>query len=190
MKAPRPHYDCRRETDTYRIMGRDVVDRVSKRLHELDGRPRAKRAPTDREPLPGGETADLSVLEEGARARGASDATAKHLVAYYGSEAAAVLNLVDRDRTLGAPISAGRPEIWAEVTYAIEREMAMRVQDVLIRRLHLFYESRDQARDLVPAVASRMKKLLGWDDSREAEELRDYFTVVERTQSFRRPSRA
>ena len=175
---------------TYRIMGRDVVDRVSKRLRELDGRAQPKRPPTDREPLPGGEAADLSVLEEGARARGASDATAKHLVAYYGSEAAAVLNLVDRDRTLGAPIVAGRPEIWAEVTYATEREMAMRVQDILIRRLHLFYESRDQARDLVAGVASRMKKLLGWDDSREAEELRDYFTVVERTQAFRRSSRA
>ena len=175
---------------TYRIMGRDVADRVGKRLHELDGRPESKRPPTDREPLPGGEAAELSVLEEGARARGASEATAKHLVAYYGSEAAAVLNLVDRDRTLGAPIVAGRAEIWAEVTYAIEREMAMRVQDVLIRRLHLFYESRDQARDLVPAVASRMKKLLGWDDSREAEELRDYFTVIERTQAFRRTSKA
>jgi hypothetical protein len=35
-----------------------------------------------------------------------------------------------------------------------------------------------------------MKKLLGWDDSREAEELRDYFTVVERTQAFRRSSKA
>ncbi len=175
---------------TYRIMGRDVADRVGKRLHELDGRPESKRPPTDREPLPGGEAAELSVLEEGARARGASDATAKHLVAQYGSEAAAVLNLVDRDRTLRAPIVAGRPEIWAEVTYAIEREMAMRVQDVLMRRLHLFYESRDQARDLVPAVASRMKKLLGWDDSREAEELRDYFTVIERTQAFRRTSKA
>jgi glycerol-3-phosphate dehydrogenase len=175
---------------TYRIMARDVVDRVSKRLHELDGRAQPKRSPTGREPLPGGETADLNVLIEAARARGASAETAEHLVAYYGSEAAAVLNLVDRDRALGEPIAAGHPEIWAEVTYAIEREMALRLQDVLIRRLHLFYESRDQAREAVPGVASRMKKLLGWDDSREAEELRDYFMVVERTQAFRRTSKA
>jgi len=37
---------------TYRVMARDVVDRVATRLHELDGRPTARRAPTDRLPLP------------------------------------------------------------------------------------------------------------------------------------------
>jgi len=166
---------------TYRVMARDVVDRVASRLHELDGRPVAPRPPTDRLALPGGEAAELEVLIEAARARGASEATARHLVASYGSEAAAVLNLVDRERPLGLPMIAGRPEIWAEVTYAVDRELAMRVQDILIRRLHLFYESRDQAHSIVAAVASRMKQLLGWDDVREAEELRDYVQVVERS---------
>jgi len=166
---------------TYRVMARDVVDRVAARLHELDGRPVAARARTDRLPLPGGEAAELEVLVEAARARGASEATARHLVAYYGSEAAAVLNLVDRDRRLGEPIIAGRPETWAEVSYAVERELAVRVQDVLIRRLHLFYELADQARSIVPRVAAKMKQLLGWDDVKEAEELRDYFQIVERS---------
>jgi len=165
---------------TYRVMARDVVDRVATRVHELDGRPVPARARTDRLPLPGGEAAELEVLVEAARARGASDATARHLVAYYGSEAAAVLNLVDRDRRLGEPILAGRPEIWAEVSHAVERELAVRVQDVLIRRLHLFYELADQGRAVVPKVAARMKQLLGWDDVKEAEELRDYFQLVER----------
>lgn len=166
---------------TYRVMARDVVDRVAKRLHMLDGRPVAERPPTDRLPLAGGEAAALDVLIEAARSRGASEATARHLVASYGSEAAAVLNLVDRERSLGEPILSGRPEIWAEVTYAVEREMAMRLQDILVRRLHLFYESRDHASAVVPAVAGRMKKLLGWDETREAEELRDYFQIVERS---------
>src|SRR5947207_7153987 len=61
---------------TYRVMARDVVDRVAARLHDLDGRPRAKRPPTDRQPLPGGEAAELDVLVESARARGAAEATA------------------------------------------------------------------------------------------------------------------
>src|SRR5881396_1300530 len=160
---------------TYRVMARDVVDRIATRLHELDGRPTARRAATDRLPLPGGEAAELEVLVEAARARDASEATARHLVANYGSEAAAVLNLVDRDRRLGDPLIAGRPEIWAEVDYAVEREMAVRVRDVLIRRLHLFYEFRDHAQGVVAPVAARMRKLLGWDETREAEELRDYF---------------
>ncbi|MGH7531177.1 MAG: glycerol-3-phosphate dehydrogenase [Gemmatimonadales bacterium] len=170
---------------TYRVMARDAVDRVAARLREMDGRPLAAAPPTDRLPLPGGEAADLDVLVESARARGVSEGVARHLVAHYGSEAAAVLNLVDRERALGAAIVPGRPEIWAEVTHAVEREMALRVQDVLIRRLHLFYELPDQATAAVAAVAQRMKRLLGWDDVREAEELVDYFRLVERARAFR-----
>jgi glycerol-3-phosphate dehydrogenase len=166
---------------TYRVMARDVVDRVAARLRELDGRPRARRPPTDTLALPGGEAADLEVLVEAARGRGAPEATARHLVANYGSEAAAVLNLVDRERHLGTPIVPGRPEIWAEINYAVEREMAVRVQDVLVRRLHLFYEVPDHAQSVAAGVCARMKQLLGWDDSRAAEELRDYVQLVERS---------
>ena len=165
---------------TYRVMARDVVDRVAARLHALDGRQLPPRPQTDKQPLPGGEAAELEVLVEAARARGAAEPTARHLVASYGSEAAAVLNLVDRDRRLGDRIVAGRPEIWAEVTYAVEREMAVRVQDVLVRRLHLFYEVPDRAQSVVARVAGQMKQLLGWDETREAEELRDYFQLIER----------
>ena len=170
---------------TYRVMARDVVDRVAARLHELDGRPVAPRPPTDRLPLPGGEAAELDVLRETARARGVSEATARHLVASYGSEMAAVLNLVDRDRSLGEPIALGRPEIWAEVAHAVEREMALRVQDVLVRRLHLFYEFDQHGTTVAAPVAQRMRKLLGWDEIREAEELVDYFRLVERARAFR-----
>jgi len=170
---------------TYRVMARDVVDRVAARLHELDGRPVAPRPPTDRLPLPGGEAAELEVVLESARARAVPDATARHLVASYGSETPAILNLVERDRGLGSPIAPGRPEIWAEVAHAVEREMALRVQDVLIRRLHLFYEYAEQGTAIAAPVAQRMKKLLGWDDVREAEELVDYFKLVERARAFR-----
>jgi glycerol-3-phosphate dehydrogenase len=165
---------------TYRVMARQVVDRVARRLHELDGRPLAAAPSTDELALPGGEAAALEVLVAGARARGATEATARHLVGNYGTESAAILNLIDRDRSLEAPLTPGRSEIWAEVTYAVEREMALRVQDVLIRRLHLFHELRDQGAKLAPAVAQRMRKLLGWDETREAEELQDYFAVIER----------
>ncbi len=169
---------------TYRVMARDVADRVAARLHELDGRPIAPRPPTDRLPLPGGEAAELEVVLEAAR-RTVPDATARHLVASYGSETPAILNLVDRDRGLGEAMAPGRPEIWAEVAHAVEREMALRVQDVLIRRLHLFYEYTEQGTAVAAPVAQRMKKLLGWDEVREAEELVDYFKAVERARAFR-----
>ncbi|HYK82628.1 MAG TPA: glycerol-3-phosphate dehydrogenase [Gemmatimonadales bacterium] len=170
---------------TYRIMARDMVDRVASRLHALDGRPRSRRPRTDRLPLPGGETADLEVLVKAATAR-VAEGTARHLVGRYGSEAAAVLNLVDRDRALGAPIVAGRPEIWAEVTHAVEREMVVRLADVLVRRLRLFSGARDQAVPATSAVADRLGAALGWDADRRAAEIADYLRLVERSRAFTR----
>lgn len=171
---------------TYRVMARDVVDAVAERLHAIDGREVADRPPTDRLPLPGGETADLAVLIDAARGRQATDAEARHLVDYYGSESAAVLNLVERDRSLGEPIIAGRPEIWAEVVHAVEREMAVRLADLLVRRLHLFYEDPDHGLGAAPAVAARMAELLGWDEERRESEVTAYAEEVQRARAFLR----
>jgi len=153
-------------------------------LSALDGRPRGAPPPTDRLPLPGGETADLEVLVEAALARGAAAATARHLVHNYGSEAAAVLNHVDRDRALGQPIIADRPEIWAEVVHAVEREMAVRLSDVLVRRLDLFYATPDQAVAATGPVADRLARALGWDAARRAEEIAAYVQLVEQSRAF------
>jgi glycerol-3-phosphate dehydrogenase len=171
---------------TYRRMASDTVDRVAKRLHKLDGRPVPPRAATDRLPLPGGESADLGVLVDSVRARGASEVQAQHLVRHYGSESAAVLNLVDRDRSLGDPIIAGRPEVWAEVVHAVEREMAARLADVLIRRLHLFYEDPAHGSTVSSVVAGRMAELLGWDDARREDEVAHYTAEVKRARAFLR----
>jgi glycerol-3-phosphate dehydrogenase len=169
---------------TYRRMARDTVDRVARQLRELDGRPLPRRAATDRLPLPGGESADLDVLVESLRAREVPAAQARHLVHHYGNEGAAVRNLVDRDRSLGEPIIAGRPEVWAEVVHAVEREMAARLTDVLIRRLHLFYEDPAHGSTVSTAVAGRMAELLGWDQARCETEVADYTAEVKRARAF------
>ena len=169
---------------TYRVMGRDVADRVAARLRQLDGRRPAGAPATDRLPLPGGETADLDVLISSALARGVGEPTAKHLVASYGTESAAVLNLVDKQRALGKPILEGRPEIRAEVVHAVQREMALRLADVLIRRTHLFYQARGQAVTATAVVADLMGPLLGWDEARRAEEIELYLKEVEASRRF------
>ncbi len=169
---------------TFRVMGRDVVDRVAKRLHELDGRPVPPAPPTDRLPLPGGEAADLEVLVEAAQRRGVSEATARHLVASYGSEWAAVLNLVDKDRALAQRVIPGRPELMAEVVHGVEREMAVRLVDVLMRRLGVYHEDPGHARTVAPTIASMMGRLLGWDETRELDEVAEYYTQLARTRGF------
>src|SRR5574341_1965959 len=169
---------------TYRVMGRDVADRVARALSALDGRPRAPRPATDRLPLPGGEAADVEVLVDGAMVRNVAEPVARHLVASYGSEAQAILNLVDKNKALGRPIVEGRPEIRAEVVHAVEREMAVRLSDVLVRRLHLFYEDTAQGVKAAPAVARKLRELLGWTAAREAAEVADYVAQVERGRRF------
>ena len=155
---------------TYRVMARDVVDRVATRLRGLDGRPLAPQPATDRMPLPGGESADLEVLVEAARSREMPEPTARHLVAKYGSESAAVLNLVDRDRAVGRPIVESRPEIWAEVEYAMEREMALRLPDLMFVSTYWGYERRWSAATLAP-YAMEMGKRLEWGADRLRQEV-------------------
>ncbi|MGH7537926.1 MAG: glycerol-3-phosphate dehydrogenase [Gemmatimonadales bacterium] len=171
---------------TFRVMGRDVVDLVARRLKLLDGRAVPRRAATDELPLPGGEIAALDVMMQSVRMKELPQTTARHLVASYGTESAAILNLVTKNKVLGGPLVTGRPEIRAEVVYAVEREMALRLTDVLIRRLHLFYEDPQHGAGAAANVARKMAELLGWDSTREDDEIGGYLEEVRRSREFLR----
>ena len=179
---------------TYRVMAREVVDLVARRLKRLDGRPIPPRAATDELPLPGGEIAALDVMMQSVRMKELPPATARHLVESYGTESAAILNLVAKNRVLGGPLVTGRPEIRAEVVYAVEREMALRLTDVLVRRLHLFYEDPQHGAGVAANVSRKMAELLGWNSTREDDEIGDYLEEVRKSREFLRevgrPSKA
>ena len=171
---------------TFQVMARDAVDLVAQRLRQLDGRPLPPRAPTDTLPLPGGEIAALDVMMQSARMKELPPTTARHLVDSYGTESAAILNLVAKNKVLGGPLVAGRPEIRAEVIYAVDREMALRLSDVLIRRLHLFYEDPQHGTGVAANVARKMAELLGWDSTREDDEIGEYLEEVRKSREFLR----
>ncbi len=170
---------------TYRVMAAETVDRVANRLREIDGRPTPRSAATDREPLPGGEIRDLDVLIEEATREGFSQATAEHLVRTYGSETPAVVRLAQSTPEMSNPIADNHPAIAAELVHAIRREMAVTLCDLLIRRIHLFYETSDQAWDQAPFVADVAAKELGWDEQRKEAELAAYQSEIERGMAFR-----
>jgi glycerol-3-phosphate dehydrogenase len=171
---------------TFQVMGRDVVDLVGQRLRQHDGRALPPSTPTGSLPLPGGEIAALDVMMQTARMKELPAATARHLVDHYGTESAAILNLVAKNKVLGGPLVAGRPEIRAEVVYAVDREMALRLTDVLIRRLHLFYEDPQHGAGVAANVARKMAELLGWDSTREDDEIGEYLEEVRRSREFLR----
>jgi glycerol-3-phosphate dehydrogenase len=159
---------------TYRSMAAEVVDLVARRLRAVDGRPLARAAATGAEPLPGGEVADLDLLARDLTDEGFDDGLARALVGRYGSEAAAVANLVRREPTLGERIVSGLPAIAAEVVHQARREMAMTVADVMIRRTHLYHTHAGQAADAALAVARLLGRELGWSEATMEEQAQAY----------------
>jgi len=163
---------------TYRIMARDVVNHAVRRLSELDGTRHPSRADTDKEPLPGGEAQDLQPFQQAPRDLGVSSDTVEHLLRHYGTETAAICNLIRDDRTLLRRLHQDHPAIEAEVVHSTRRELPQHVHDFLIRRIHLFYEVRDRGAAAAPRVAALMGAELGWAPDRIADEAKHYADVV------------
>ena len=164
---------------TYRSMAAELVDLVGLKLHRLDGRGLAPRAPTATEPLPGGEVADLELLVKELVKERLSEEAARQLVDRYGTEAMAVANLAFRDSPLAEPLASGVPVLRAEVVHQARREMALSVSDVMMRRTHLFRQHPGQGAELTPVVAGLLGRELGWDPAREAASLAAYLAEVQ-----------
>jgi glycerol-3-phosphate dehydrogenase len=175
---------------TYRAMAAELVDVVAARLHRIDGRRIAPRAPTATQPLPGGEVADLELLVRELIKEGVAEPVARHLVDRYGSEAMAVANLAERDPALAAPLGTGVSTLRAEVVHQARREMAVSVSDVMIRRTDLFRRDPAQGTELTPVVAGLLAQELGWDAAREAASLSGYLAEVQRMRQALTPAPA
>lgn len=158
---------------TYRVMAKQVVDRAVRELRFRDGRPRPTEARTAEEPLPGGETPDLNSFRDRGLEMGVTQESAEHLVRHYGTEAAGIYNLGAGDRRLLRRLAPPHPAIEAEVLHAVRRELAQTVEDVMVRRIHLFYEHPDHGVSAARRVAELMARERGWDEARiEAETAR------------------
>ncbi len=165
---------------TYRSMAHEVVDRAVRELRFRDGRPRNTEADTDDEPLPGGEAADLATFRERCIEIGMEADTVEHLLRHYGTESAGVCNLGARDRGLLRRLTPTHPAIEAEVIHAARRELAQRVEDVLVRRTHLYYEDAGRGADAARRVAELMGGELGWDAARVQSETARYLALAMR----------
>jgi glycerol-3-phosphate dehydrogenase len=172
---------------TYREMAAQAVDRVVRRLHRMDGRPVAPRAPTDREPLPGGEVADVVALEAELVQDGVPAALAHRLVWAYGTEAAAVRRLTREDPSLGEPVGPQVPVLAAEVVHQARREMAVRVTDVLFGRTGLALYEPAGARAAAPRIAELLGAELGWSGDERVAAARDADAAVRRLLEAYRP---
>ncbi len=90
------------------------------------------------------------------------------------------------DRSLREPLLPDLPYVRGQVAYAVRYEMALRLEDVLVRRLRVLHEDPEHGLGVAEEVAKLMAAHLGWNASRIAKEVEEYERVVAANEAFRR----
>jgi glycerol-3-phosphate dehydrogenase len=76
------------------------------------------------------------------------------------------------DRALAERLIPELPYIAAELDWGVAHEMARTLGDLLVRRLHVAFETRDHALSIAPAVAERLAPLMSWNVEDELQSYR------------------
>lgn len=92
---------------------------------------------------------------------------------HYGSDAAEIESL-EEDPVLKKNIHPSFPDTMAEVFWAVEEEMAERIEDVLARRTRILFLDARAALEAAPAVAEQMAVWLGRDEHWKKKELESF----------------
>jgi glycerol-3-phosphate dehydrogenase len=159
---------------TYRIMARDAVEAVLARL----SRPVAPDR-TASTPLPGGEFSSLDALI-GEAARATNDLPlAAHLATAYGTRWPLVWREINQPGARAA-VCEGLPYTVGELRYGAINEMACTLGDVLIRRTHVAFETRDHGIAAAERAAVALAPVFGWDDEMQRNAVAAYADEVER----------
>jgi glycerol-3-phosphate dehydrogenase len=157
---------------TYRVMARDVVAAVLRRL-----RGRRVRLRPAGDPLPGGDVESLEALRAEIAADVGDEDVSDHLACSFGSRWRGVWEEIDR--TDGRErLVAELPYTIGELRYCAKFEMAHTLGDLLIRRTHLAFETRDHGLGVAPAAAKVLTAATGTFDTLGAIE--DYAREIER----------
>lgn len=148
---------------TYRVMARDAVDRAARGI----GRD-VPSSRTEQVPLLGAVGAPPPAPPE------LSSQQATRLVERHGSQAGRLFELVADDPRLAAPIPGAESYPAAEAVYACTHQGALTLDDILGRRTRIAIEVADRGRTAAAAVVSLVAPVLGWSETRGAEELESY----------------
>ena len=116
---------------------------------------RVKRSPTDSVELPGAE------------------------------RASEIARLQAEDASLAQPLVTGLPYTGAHLVYGVSKELAQDLSDLLIRRMHLAFETRDHGIGVAARAADIVAPLLRWDDQTKSARVHEYEQDVERMFAIR-----
>jgi glycerol-3-phosphate dehydrogenase len=124
-------------------------------------------------------------VTEAVRSSGLEPDQVEMLVATYGRRARAVLDLARRLPGGTDRLCKNGLEITAQLHWAVESELAVSLQDLLLRRTGLG-TGPCLGLDCAGSIAQRMGALLGWSPRRIEAELEAYETAVRQGLRFRR----
>jgi glycerol-3-phosphate dehydrogenase len=169
----------------FRSLAQEVGDRVMEALR------RDARSSTARRSLDGTDEdvgkvearAYMDVSEEMAVSGLGRDAL-QTLVDTYGQGYRRVLELARKLPDGTEPLCPSNAEIVAQLHHAVSDELAVSLQDVLLRRTGIG-QSHCQGLDCAESIGIRMAELQGWSRRRLAAELDAYQEHVARGQRFR-----
>ena len=157
---------------TYRNMAKDAVNEACSLL--------GIRAAcvTDKRSFPGGlpmpyEKYLKQVVPELSADHAVGEELVRHLIGTYGSRTEQILDLARSDSRLGGQISAGCPDIYAQVVYSAVEEGARTLSDILLRRMPLGM-SATRGEDRIGEIASMAAQALGWDTQEKEHQVENF----------------
>jgi glycerol-3-phosphate dehydrogenase len=107
--------------------------------------------------------------------QGLDPAVTRHLASTYGSRASRILARIAASPAAGLPFVTGCAATPAEVMHAVENEGAVRLADLLFRRLHPHFlearMARSDGKTLMEGAARVMAAWLGWSEAQRAQEV-------------------
>lgn len=160
---------------TYRAMAEDAVDfAIGTRTAEHNP------SVTADTPLVGGVrlTAARHHLQTRAEDLGWDDARVEHLISRYGSEVIDLLAMIEETPDLATPLTDAPAYLRAEVAYAVLREGALHLEDILLHRIRLCYEAADGGVSTLTELSQIAAPLLGWDQATVNREQQNWRTQV------------
>jgi len=162
---------------TYRVMGKDVVDRAVIELRKL-----TQESVTDKLPLVGadGYFALEQQKERIAQESGLDVKTVEHLLNRHGSLISEILEIIDEQPKLAGALDSALPYIKAEIVYAASHEGARSVDDVISRRTRLSFEAVNHGVHLADEIAALIAPVLGWSTKERKESVAQYTELVDR----------
>jgi glycerol-3-phosphate dehydrogenase len=160
---------------TYRAMAEGTINAVQKSL----GRAVTPGVTIDH-PIYGSKGFTADYWRSLARDYGVSEATAKHLSQKFGTNASKVMQVAKDDPGLTTPIVPGFAPLRAEITYCARNEMAMTIEDVLMRRTGLQFFSWKAAISAATPTGAILAKELGWSADFERSSVEEYRNKISR----------